>query len=586
MALMVVCAGCSRTISPTSHKAENGALTTVAKSEHKFKGPFGKAEWKRSAEPLHPGVPGKAPFWNAYAKRFIYAPAFDFKPVANAVKYRFEVASEKDSSVRTFESKVPYAPLSPVWTAMPVGYVNLKVTGISANGENLGVAGEQRFYRAAPFDGPYLEPVISYDKSGRIALNKIMHPTATAPDDKTWRASALEHWLTHKTPDPSYFYNRYPAKIFGSLIVGAVTHARLNAGTADGERSAKLARIVADYLISISFPKGTLLEYFPPAYYGETVGKNENSHMQLSNYMIIAAAESGQAYLDLYDLTGDKKYLEAAQRIARTYLKTQLKNGTWILYVNHETGKPTADKLAIPTSTINFLERLKNDYGMKGLDDSIQRAFDWIMENPVKTFDWLAQYEDVGLKNAPTYKRMSREQPCDLAIYLFKKFPKNSKYVKIAEDLIRFAEDQFITWEQMEEVVVAGGTFRPPYPRNVAKRSPGWFSKNWMLPVVHEQYGFWMPSARNTGLMIETYWHAYAATGKEVYLAKAKSIANNFTRLQQAHDGDYATMFTKYKMNFWINNSIYPARVMMNFQKDLDSAGLNSRGTDARKISR
>ena len=23
---------------------------------------------------------------------------------------------------------------------------------------------------------------------------------------------------------------------------------------------------------------------------------------------------------------------------------------------------------------------------------------------------------------------------------------------------------------------------------------PGWFSKNWLTPVVHEQYGFWMPS--------------------------------------------------------------------------------------------
>ena len=74
-----------------------------------------------------------------------------------------------------------------------------------------------------------------------------------------------------------------------------------------------------------------------------------------------------------------------------------------------------------------------------------------------------------------------------------------------------------------------------------------------------------MPSARNTGLMIETYWHAYAATKQAVYLAKAKSIANNFTRVQQAHGGDYPTFFTKHPMPFWINNSIYPAKVMMDF---------------------
>lgn len=69
--------------------------------------------------------------------------------------------------------------------------------------------------------------------------------------------------------------------------------------------------------------------------------------------------------------------------------------------------------------------------------------------------------------------------------------------------------------------------------------------------------------------MIETYWQAYVATKKEVYRAKALSIANNFTRVQKEHDGDYPTMFTKYPMPFWINNSIYPARVMMALQKNL-----------------
>jgi maltose/maltodextrin transport system substrate-binding protein len=72
--------------------------------------------------------------------------------------------------------------------------------------------------------------------------------------------------------------------------------------------------------------------------------------------------------------------------------------------------------------------------------------------------------------------------------------------------------------------------------------------------------------------MIETYWAAFVATQKEVYKAKALSIANNFTRVQREHGGDYPTMFTKYPMNFWVNNSIYPARVMMTLQKKLDAA--------------
>lgn len=519
---------------------------------------FKKSELERSAIPLHPGVPGKVPFWNKFAKRFIYAPAFDFKTVANASKYKYEVTSEKDGKTYTFESQVPYAPLSPVWASVPVGNFDIKVTGISPEGKALGIVGEGRYFRAATFKGPYLKPVMPYDKSAMLALDKIMYK------------DYVEYWLTNKAPDPGYQFYRYPAKIFGSVIVGAVTYAKLKSGKDTVERSTKLARIVADYLIGISFPKGAALEYFPPTYHGERIGKKATSHAQLNNYMSIVAADAGHAYLDLYDLTKEEKYIDAAKRIAQTYLKTQLDNGSWYLYVNTETEKPTTDKIAIPTVIINYFDRLSKNYNMEGLEKAMQNAFNWTMDNPMKTFYWQAQYEDVDMRKPVTYQKMSREQTCDMAIYLFKHSEGHPEYIKLAEDLIRFAEDQFITWEQMEDLVVVGNTTIRPAP-DTAKVSPGWFSKNWLTPLVHEQYGFWMPSARNTGLMIETYWHAYEATNKDVYLAKALSIANNFTRVQQVHDGDYPTFFTKYPMNFWINNSIYPAKVMMTLKNNLDN---------------
>jgi len=31
--------------------------------------------------PIRPGLPGKQPFWNGYARKFMYAPAFDFPSV-------------------------------------------------------------------------------------------------------------------------------------------------------------------------------------------------------------------------------------------------------------------------------------------------------------------------------------------------------------------------------------------------------------------------------------------------------------------------------------------------------------------------
>jgi hypothetical protein len=123
----------------------------------------------------------------------------------------------------------------------------------------------------------------------------------------------------------------------------------------------------------------------------------------------------------------------------------------------------------------------------------------------------------------------------------------------------------------MEDVLIQGGTKRRPFADDA--RPAGWYSKNWLLPVVHEQYGFWMPSSRNTGLMIETYWHAYRVTQNEVYLAKALSIANNFTRVQSLHGGEYPTFFTEHPLNYWLNNSIYPAIVMMTLHNNLAAIG-------------
>jgi hypothetical protein len=44
---------------------------------------------------------------------------------------------------------------------------------------------------------------------------------------------------------------------------------------------------------------------------------------------------------------------------------------------------------------------------------------------------------------------------------------------------------------------------------------------------------------RSAGIMMQTYREAYTATGKEICLAKAKFIANAFTKVQEANEGDY-----------------------------------------------
>ena len=43
--------------------------------------------------PVRPGYEGRNPYWNKFAKKFMYAPAFDFKAVEGAKTYQGAVPS-------------------------------------------------------------------------------------------------------------------------------------------------------------------------------------------------------------------------------------------------------------------------------------------------------------------------------------------------------------------------------------------------------------------------------------------------------------------------------------------------------------
>ncbi|AKQ46164.1 hypothetical protein TH63_11815 [Rufibacter radiotolerans] len=516
--------------------ASSAVVTTKGKS-------LGEIALEESKVPVRPGVPGKVPFWNEEAKLFIYAPAFDYKVLQGAVKYLYTVVSVRDQKKFSFEAKVPYEALSPIWAQVPVGTFSVQVVGLNAAGDSLGLAGKGSFYRASPFNGPYHEPTaLAYDQSALVALEKLM------------AEKYVQYWFTYKKPDPKYLNYRYPAKIHSALVIGAITYARLKPNTPEAQKATELARIVADFMLDLRYKPGTAWEYFVPTYYGVKLD-GKKAHMNDVNNFTMMGVDAGYAFLDLYDHTKDVRYLEAAQRISQTYLKNQMPNGSWYQFVHHATNKPVADNIAIPTAVTNYFDRLRTDYGVKGLETPTKKALQYILDNPVKTFDWQGQFEDVYAR--PPYKNLSREQACDLAIYLFNNSKNNPGHVALAEELVRFSEDQFVIWEQ-------------PRPYATDNKTPGRNSKDWITPSVQEQYVFWYPVGRSAGIMVETFWHAYEVTKKPLYLAKAKSLANSFTVVQQAHEGEFPTFFTKYNLPLWLNSAVYPAKVLMDLNQNLN----------------
>jgi len=487
---------------------------------------------KESLLPIRPGIPEKVPFWNEYAKRFIYAPAFNIKVLNAAKNYRFTASIDKKKYV--FEADHPWSPLTPIWEDLPVGSVTLEVAGLDQNKQIIGITSTRKFYRAAMFSGNYFQSRFSYQESARKALAHL------------FQRAHYENWLKTGRPDTTYELYCYPAKIIGAVVRSMVLYTKL--APDNTAKALKISQNAAKYLIKISESAGTPLEYFPPTYAGEarTAGKYQGQNM------LIYPAEVGKAYLDLYEKTDEPELFEAALKIAETYSKLQLPGGSWYLKLDSKTGKPVTQNLCIPINIIEFMERLAQQFDVTQFQSNKNLAFNWIVDNCLKTFNWEGQFEDVA--PSQPYRNLSKHQACSFAIYLFKHFPEDSNFIKSAEELLRFAEDQFVVWEK-------------PMPQ---KR---WQVAEWITPCALEQYSYYVPVDASAAKLIATFQKAYQVTGKKLYLAKAQALANTMTVVQDSVTGRYPTYWERNqrgKSAGWINCATYDAKVMYDLGKMLN----------------
>lgn len=478
------------------------------------------------------GIPGGTPFWNGNARRFIHVPAFRLNKVDGAVNYRF-TAMASDRKEYFFISENPWDNLAPIWLKLPVGYVDLEVTGMDAAGENLGQAGTRKFYKAAPFNGPYNTKKADYDESYSRALKYIF--------DQGY----IQNWKINGMPDTlSYKLYCYPAKIIGAVIESMFLHSQVS--ETDKTEAMVIAEKAADFLIEISEPENAPLEFFPPTYRGNAA----TAKYYKDQFMMIYPAELAQNYLELYNKTQNPKFFDAAIRIANTYSKLQLPEGTWYLKLWKD-GAPVKENRCIPVVIIEFLERLRTEHGIADYQEVEQKALKWILENPVRTFDWSGQFEDIN--PGKPYENLTKHDACSFAIYLFNHKDIIPNSLELAEELLRFSEDQFVVWEK-------------PMPHSYSR------AQLWILPCALEQYNYYIPIDASASKLMNTYLEAFKATGKQLYLAKTIEFANAMTTAQ-VDTGRYPTYWEwneeRLSNEGWLNCAVSNVRAMMNIQNHI-----------------
>lgn len=480
--------------------------------------------------PVRPGVPGKQPFWNEKATMFKYAPAFENSNsnwiIPNPKYFRYSAFSFADNQLYTFNADSPYKALTPIWDALPVGEVYLKVEAISPDEKDAYLAGSRMFHKTASFCPPYSEAKYSFKEAFEKGLNFMYHQPH------------IQNWLSTGRPD----HESHTLYCYSALEVGSVVNAMLlyNKHFPENDSAMIIATKAADYIIANAEAPDASLPFFPKVY--------EGTNMFAGNYkgevIMSEPASTGISFLELYDRTGEKKYLEAAIHIADTYLATQLQSGTWYIRLYFETGKQASEELCVPINIVNFLKMLARKHGFLKYNKAIDAAIDWIWANPMKTYNWTGQFEDVAAHKP--YQNLSKYEASWFAQYLLINAGRDSSYIPLAKELIAFCEDQFVVWE------------KPGIYDNWGNASHGWHT-----PAVLEQFMCYVPIDASAVQMINTYYLAWEITKQPLFREKALALANSLVNTQ-TENGMIPTFWAPGFTEFW-NNCMVNSLIMLDY---------------------
>ena len=484
-------------------------------------------EYAQAVRPI--GVGGQEA-WNRRSVWFMYAPTFDFTNRSDAVKYVFDV-TDSVGARHTFSADSAKAPLAPVWADIPVGWTKVVCRAVGADGRPLGAVGSREFGRQPVFrDGAYPHPTKSPAAASRQIARYVM------------RLPIVKVNYTDGKPVPKEMVNRgnqvfvaYPSKM-GAAVLSAMANLAANDPECRTEALA-CAEGVFRKMQSITEAAGAPLAGFPRTYEPHAGLIERVSKVVAQNkdrIMLLYPALVGSSYLDLYAQTRDPAKLAAAVRIAERYLALQGGDGTWPLNCRLSDGRAMGPNRLVPMDVIEFFERLHALTGEAKYRSTADRAFAYIENGPLRTWNWEGQFEDIE----PTEKfvNLTEHGPCDVAIYLLKRFPGDARRIAQAREIARFAEDQFVCWEN------------PLYAeKHLIDSGFGVWGdqKAWRCPCALEQYNCYVPIDSSAAKILRTFLALYRAEGREADLAKARTLGEALVR---------ETDETGYLPTFWFNH--------------------------------
>ena len=257
----------------------------------------------------------------------------------------------------------------------------------------------------------------------------------------------------------------------------------------------KMATETADWEIAHSTPSDWALPYLAPSFVhykpdGSWAGQDWGYEPDKSAYMAVSL-------LKLYEATANSKYLDAAIRTAKTLMNLEGKDGSWPFRANARTGEVKYGYTCSQLWYVWLFERLSQVTGDDAYLAYRDRAFQWLLNNPVRTNEWVGLYGDIA-SGARSFDQWVAQET---AIYLIDRRADDPTYVDKATRILDWVN---------RVLVVDYGFF------------PG-------IPGVVEQSQYRVVLTHHELRLAELYAKLWQATGDPEYKRMAIETANSVT---------------------------------------------------------
>ncbi len=338
----------------------------------------GTAIWMRIAAPASELWTTRQLATGGFAGRA--APVLEYPNAPAAAKYRFSISNNKSEIVNWISDK-PWTSLADVWEEVPEETpLEFRASGIDADAKAVGDAFVSTLYRKGPFPG-YAPPLPAKDEMRQRVL-------AAA------RTSLYQETIAAFQYDMGPTFYAYPTikswETVGKRMFTAARGASIISALSENGDERAMAAAIADRAGRWAL---------------DDSGGKFGIHRLQREHWWCTISWTGHGYLDLYALTGNPAYRDAAIDVARALQKTQLKEGNWT-FTNRMTGEfdITGHSNGIQlldfdaSDALNFLGRLRQELNIHDFADSEKHALEWVLTHSARSSWWRTQFGHNELK--------------------------------------------------------------------------------------------------------------------------------------------------------------------------------------------